>query len=213
MTSELPQDVPENVQDIRDDLAFLRTLVQTGDDNLRQFGRVYLAAGVCYLAQTLLGLGQASGWIPNKGAAIGLTIGIGPTAIFLVSLAVILRRGRSKPAPGAASRAIAAMFGAVGMANLVLITVISMVAWREKSVTIWLLYPCAVFISQGAAWLAMYSLRRRPWVALVAAVYFGCAIGMGVGIDSWLVYLGFASAGLLFGMALPGAWLMTRKSA
>jgi hypothetical protein len=80
-------------------------------------------------------------------------------------------------------------------------------------VTIWLLYPCAVFISQGAAWLAMYSLRRRPWVALVAAVYFASAIGMGVGIESWLVYLGFTSAGLLFGMALPGAWLMTRKSA
>jgi hypothetical protein len=202
----------DDVQDIRDDLAFLRTLVQTGDDNLRQFGRAYLAAGVCYLAQTLLGLGQASGWIPSKGAPIGLTIGIGPTAIFLVCLVVILRRGRTKPAPGAATRAIAAMFSAVGLANLVLITVIGAVAWREKSLTIWLLYPCAVFISQGAAWLAMYSLRRRAWVALVAAVNFGSAIGMALGIDSLFVYLSVTSAGLLFGMALPGAWLMTRKS-
>jgi len=201
----------DDVQDIRDDLAFLRTLVQTGDDNLRQFGRLYFAAGACYLAQTLLGLGQAGGWI--KGWPIGLAIGVGPTVIFLVCLAIVLRRGRTKPAQGAAPRAIAAMFSAVGLANLVLIAVIGLVAWRERSITIWLLYPCAVFISQGAAWLAMFSLRRRPWVALVAAVHFGCAIVMGLGIDSWVLYLSFASAGLLFGMVLPGAWLMTRKSA
>ena len=76
----------DDVQDIRDDLAFLRTLVQTGDDNLRQFGRLYFAAGACYLAQTLLGLGQAGGWI--KGWPIGLAIGVGPTVIFLVCLAL-----------------------------------------------------------------------------------------------------------------------------
>jgi hypothetical protein len=202
-----------DVQDIRDDLAFLRGLVQTGDDGLKRFGRVYFAGGACYLAQTLLGMGQAGGWISSTSVPIGLAIGIGPTAIFLIALTFILRRGREKPAPGAAPRAIAAMFNAVGLANLALITVIGVVAWREKSVTIWLLYPCTVFIFQGAAWIAMFVLRRRAWVALVAATYFGCALGMGFGIGDWLVYLSFASAGLLFGMALPGAWLMTRKSA
>ena len=202
-----------DVQDIRDDLAFLRTLVQTGDDGLKRFGRVYFAAGACYLAQTLLGLGQSSGWIPSGGAPIGLTIGIGPTAVFLIALAFLLPRRGARPLAGPGARIIPAMFGAVGAANLVLITVIGSVAWREKSIPIWLIYPCTVFILQGAAWVTMFSLRRRLWVALVATTFFGCALGMGFGIGDWFVYLSFASAGLLFGMALPGAWLMTRKGA
>ena len=200
-------------QAIRDDLAFLRGLVQRGDDFLKWFGRAYFAAGVCYLGQTLLGLAQSFGWIPTTNRVLNLVIGIGPTAIFLIALVVLLRLDRAKPAPGQANRTIGAVFGAVGLSNLVLIWVIGSAALREKSLTIWLLYPCAVFILQGAAWLTMFALRRRAWIGLVAATWFVCALGMGWGIGDLTQFAVFASAGLLFGMTLPGAWLMTRKSA
>jgi hypothetical protein len=77
---------------------------------------------------------------------------------------------------------------------------------------IWLIYPCAVFTFQGAAWLTMFLLRRRAWIGLVAATWFACALGMGLGIGSFTAFAAFASLGLLFGMTLPGAWLMARKS-
>ena len=200
-------------QAIRDDLAFLRGLVQRGDDFLRSLGRVYFAAGVCYLAQTLLGMGQGLGWISTANGPINLVIGIGPTAIFLVALVILLRLDRAKPAPGQATRTIGAVFGAVGLSNLVLIWVIGSAALREKSLTIWLIYPCAVFILQGAAWLTFFSLRRQGWTALIAAIWFGCAIGMGWAAGNLPIYGVFAGIGLLFGMTVPGAWLMTRKSA
>jgi hypothetical protein len=200
-------------QAIRDDLAFLRGLVERGDDFLKVLGRIYFAGGVCYLAQTLLGLAQAAGWIPTTNGPLDLVIGIAPTAAFLVALAVILPRGRRKPAPpGQADRAIGAFFGAIGLSNFALIAVIGSVALHQKSLTIWLIYPCTVFIFQGAAWLTMFMLRRRAWIGLVAAAWFVSALGMGWGNSDLTTFAVFASLGLLFGMTLPGAYLMTRKS-
>jgi len=199
-------------QAIRDDLAFLRGLVQGGDNFLRWFGRAYFAAGVCYLGQTLLGVGQGLGWVTTGSGPINLLIGIGPTAAFIVALVFILPRSRAK-APGQAARTIGAVFGAIGLSNLALVWVIGSMALREKSLTIWLIYPCAVFILQGAAWLIYFLLRRQAAAALVAAIWFGCAIGMGSVAGNLAVYGVFAGIGLLFGMTVPGAWLMTRKSA
>jgi len=125
-----------DTQAIRDDLAFLRGLVQRGDDFLRSLGRVYFAAGVCYLAQTLLGMGQGLGWITTDSGPINLLIGIGPTAVFIIALVVILRLSRAKPAHGQVTRTIGAVFGAVGLSNLVLVWVIGSAALREKSLTI-----------------------------------------------------------------------------
>jgi hypothetical protein len=203
---------PDN-QAIRDDLAFLRGLVERGDDFLKGLGRTYLAGGVCYLGQTLLGLGQSLGWIPTTNGLFDLVIGIGPTAVFLISLMFILPRGLKRGPPSQVNRAIGAFFGAIGLSNFVLIATIGAVALREKSFTIWLIYPCCVFILQGAAWLTMFQLRRRAWIGLVTAIWFVSAIGMGWSISDITLYGVFASAGLLFGMTLPGAWLMTRKSA
>jgi hypothetical protein len=199
-------------QAIRDDLAFLRGLVERGDDFLKVLGRTYFAGGLCYLVQTLLGLGQSRGWIPTTNGALDLAIGIGPTAAFLIALAVILPRRRNPAPTGQADRAIGAFFGAIGLSNFALIAVIGLIALREKSFTIWLIYPCAVFIFQGAAWLTMFMLRRRAWIGLVAAIWFVSALGMGWGNNDLTTFAAFASLGLLFGMTLPGAYLMTRKS-
>jgi hypothetical protein len=199
-------------QAIRDDLAFLRGLVERGDDFLKGLGRTYLAGGVCYLGQTLLGLSQLLGWIPTNNGAVDLVIGIGPTAVFVVSLMFILPRGLKRGAPSQVDRALGAFFGAIGLSNFVLIATIGAVALREKSFTIWLIYPCCVFIFQGAAWLTMFVLRRRAWIGAVTAIWFVCALGMAWSIGSLTFYGVFASIGLLFGMTLPGAWLMIRKS-
>ena len=202
-----------NTQAIRDDLAFLRGLVHRSDGFLKVLGRTYFAGGVCYLVQTLLGLGQSRGWIPTTNGLLDLVIGIGPTAVFVISLIVILPRGRRKAEPtGQVDRAIGAFFGAIGFSNFALIAVIGSVAVHQKSLTIWLIYPCTVFIFQGAAWLTMFSLRRRLWIGLVAAIWFACALGMGWSIGDMTQFAIITSLGLLFGMAAPGAWLMTRPS-
>lgn len=199
-----------DASDIREDLAYLRHLVDAGDDWRRPFGQIYFAAGACYLVQMLLSAGQATALIPTNGAA-SLAVGFGPTAVFLVLLVLFLRAlPRLSAAPPA--RAVNGFFGAMGLANLALALVIGWVAWRERSFTIWLIYPCTVFILQGAAWLAAASLLRRAWMAAVTAVWVVAAAVMAAEIGSMPAYIAAAAFGLAFGMAAPGAYMM-RKSA
>ena len=195
----------------RDDLAFMRALIERGEGDYRSLGEGYLAAGLCYGGQIVLNVVQGAGLIPHLGP-VDLAIGIGPTVIFLVALMMILRANRATMYERGAfiSRAIGAMFGAIGLSNVALMAVFGSVAWRESSLTIWLIYPCTVFVLQGAAWLAAFMLRRRGWHGLIALGWFICGIGMALSIKRIDLFLLFAALGLFGCMALPG-WLILRQ--
>ena len=194
-------------QSAKDDLAFMRSVVEGGDGVQRQFGESYLAAGLCYGAQMILSAGQSLAWLPTT-PAWGLTIGFGPTVVFLALLVWIIRRGRRAAPTGTVGRAIASVFGCVGTANLVLIVVIGTVALRQHSFTTWLIYPCAVFVLQGAAWLVAYVLRRRFWLAVVAAGWFVTAIVMAFCVQTLAYFILSAGIGFLLLMVIPGAVIL-----
>jgi hypothetical protein len=192
----------------REDLAFLRTLLDKGDGR-SAFGEGYFAAGLIYGAQMLLHGAQALGWLPPSGL-LALVVGLGPTLIFLPVLAWITWRHRSERA-ATTGRAIGAVFGAVGTANLALVAAIGAVAWREHSLTTWLIYPCAVFILQGAAWLVASVLRRRPWMLAVAGGWMAAGVVMAFCVGSFGAYILVAGLGIWVCMALPG-WTIMRLS-
>ena len=194
----------------RDDLAFMRSLVAEGANDYSVFGKSYGLAGLIYGAQILLHAGQLAGLVPATGLW-PLAVGLGPTLVFLTVLAVILWRGRHDRRPSPTGRAVNAAFASIGMANLALVAVIGVVAWREGSVTTWLIYPCAVFVLQGAAWLFAWTLRRRAWLGLVAAGWGTAGIAMAVSVESLAWYLLAAGLGFLLCMALPG-WIMVQLS-
>ena len=195
----------------QDDLAFLRALVEGSGESSGAWAEGYFAAGLIYGAQMLMHAGQALGWLPSSGLP-ALAIGVGPTLVFLPVIGWISWRRRKDRPAAVAGRAVAAVFGSVGLANLALIVVIGSVSLREKSLTIWLIYPACVFILQGAAWMVAYAMRRRAWLALVAAGWFGFAIAMGLTIERIGYYVLFAGLGIWSCMALPG-WLMLRAAA
>jgi hypothetical protein len=197
-----------DTETLRDDLAFLRALVQPDEGTYRTFGEGYLAAGLVYSGQMLLHVGQLFGLLPSDGLA-ALAIGLGPTLVFLAVLAWRIRQGRGAQSGGLTGRAIGNVFGCAGLANFALVAVIGAVALREKSLTIWLIYPATVFVLQGAAWLFAFSLRRKAWLAWVALVMFGAAVAMGISITNMAGYLASATVGFAVGMALPG-WIMMR---
>jgi hypothetical protein len=200
-------DAPPSPQD---DLAFLRALVQSSDRMQKPFGQAYLAGGLCYGAQLLLSELQAGAiWSPTP--LVSLAIGGLPTVVFLAILCWVLWRGRRTAPPTGAQRAIVNVFGSLGMANLGLVAVIGAVALRERSVTTWLIYPCCVFVLQGAGWLVAYNLRRRAWMGLIAAGWMAAAAAMAIFVENMPIYILVAGAGLLLLMALPG-WLILRGS-
>lgn len=190
----------------REDLAFLRTLIDSDHRNQRSFGAAYFAAGLCYGLQMLLHAGQILDLAPASGP-VALAIGVGPTVAFLAVLTILLKR-QGPTGGGVVSRAFGAAFGAVGLANLVIAAIVGWVAWRQESFTIWLIYPCVVMALQGAAWLVAGILRRRAWPAWVAAGWFATALAMAAAIPNLAWYVGAAGVGFLFFMVTPGAVLM-----
>jgi hypothetical protein len=198
----------------QDDLAYMRALVDAPGNFQRSFGEGYFAAGLCYGAQMLAHAAQTMGWLPGEGP-VALLIGLGPTVVFLVLLSWVIVRERAsrRPAGGAVAKAVAAVLGAIGLANLVLIFVVGIVAWREQSLVIWLIYPCAVMVLQDTAWLVIYALRRRAWFGGVALGWFATAAVMAVGdaYQNMTLFIAAGGVGFLAFMLVPG-WLMMRQS-
>ena len=191
---------PENA---RDDLAYLRGLVQPDERWSQQFGAGYMAAGCCYGVQFLMHGAQALGVLPAEGLP-ALAIGVGPTVVFLLWLTLILRRGRNAPEGGVTARAVGAAFSAVGLANIAAAAVVGSVALRQQSLTIWLIFPCIVMIFQGAAWLVAYALRRRTWFALIGGGWFAAGVAAAACIERPWAYLLIAGLAFLLLMLLPG---------
>ena len=196
------------------DLAFMRALVEAGGGIPAAFGETYLAAGLIYGLQILLQSPQAFG-LPALPPLAGLIVGIAPTIVFVAVLTWIVWRNRGAGQGGATSRAVGATFGCIGLANLALIGVIGSVAFRQKSLETWLIYPCVVFVLQGAAWLVSCALRKRAWQGWVGVGWFAAAIGMALCIGSLAQYALIAGVSMLVLMVVPGAAMMrlARKSA
>jgi hypothetical protein len=198
----------ETTSSVQDDLAFMRALAGGGGTSfLRNFGEVYFATGVCYSLQ-ILGHGAqlAFGWFTEPLAAS--ILGGGPTLVVLGLIAWLNWRRRSTRGTSTVAKAVGAMFGAVGTANLVMVAVVGVQAWRMHSIQVWLIYPCIVMAFQGAAWMAAWTLRRRGWMGLVGTGWFVTAVAMGVFIPNMTGYLVALFAGLMLCMALPGYAMM-----
>jgi hypothetical protein len=197
----------------RDDLAYLRALVDTPANFQRSFGEAYFAAGLCYGVQMLLHAAQSLGWIGPDGP-VGLAIGLGPTVVFIILLTWIIARERAsgRGLAGTAAKAISAMLGAIGVANLVLLVVVGVIAWREQSLLVWLIYPCTVLTLQGTAWLVIYAVWRRTWFALVALGWYAAAAGgaIAAAFEQMAAFIAIGGVAFLTCMLIPG-WVMMRQ--
>jgi hypothetical protein len=196
-----------------EDLAFMRALVEGGaGEGSAQFGEVYFAAGLIYGLQIVIQSLPFFG-VPLPGPW-PLLVGIGPTVVFLAFLTWNLWRHRTNRG-GVAQRAIGSVFAAVGLANIALVCIIGSVALRHRSLEIWLIYPCVVFVLQGAAWIVASLIRRQIWPGLLGAAWIAVAIVMGFSIGATALYALIAGAALLGLMAAPGAAMMrtARKAA
>jgi hypothetical protein len=192
-----------NTDSAREDLAFLRALVQPDERWQRGFGEIYAAAGGCYGGQMILhGLQQFS-LMPSAGLG-AVAIGFGPTVLLGVILLWIVRRNPAASPGGATAKAVRSVFSAVGMTNFALVAIFASVAIREHSIKIWLIYAPVVLVMQGAAWLVAFSLRRRAWLAVIALGWFAVGIGMAAAIETLRWYILIGGVGFFAFMLAPG---------
>ncbi len=198
--------------DLRHDIAFLRALAEGGEHDRgaqRGTGEAYVAAGTLYGLQCLAMSGSAFGFGELSTTAT-IVVSVVPTVLFLIALVMIYVR-HPEPAPGVVSRALTAAFGATGAATLTLLCVFVIAVWRDRSIETWMLYPCAVFSLQGAAWLVAWALRRRAWLRWVACGWLVSAVALAASIGSpW--YPLIAAVALLLLMAAPGAYMLRQQT-
>jgi len=195
---------------VGDDLAFLRALAEGGGESQRSTGAGLVAGGALYGLQCFVFSAQGYGLVSLGDTASGV-VGFGITVVFLVVLAFIVWRNRDAQEGGVVARALSAAFGSAGAATLAMLCVFGYTALRDKSLATWLLYPCAVFALQGAAWMVAWMLRRRAWLGIVAFGWLGSAIVLSWTISTPPLYALVAGIALVLFMAVPG-WLMMRPA-
>ncbi len=191
---------------IRDDLAFMRSLAESGGRTQWAGGAIFVAGGTLYGLQCLVQWTQAAGLIVMS-PPLTLSFIIGITVVFLIALGTVIVRGRKSPPHGITNKAFTSIFQATGIANLALVGVFAAAAIPRHSIIIWELYPAALFALQGAAWYVVFQLRRRLWLAMVSAGWFVSAIALGL-LAGTLSYVLVAALALFAFMAVPGAYMM-----
>ncbi len=194
----------------RDDLAFVRALVNEGGAMQVSLGQALFAGGLCYGTQCLLQWSIfVSGW--RAPDAVHLTVGFLPTVIFLGFVVWMVRRDGTAAPHGMATRALNAAFGSSGLAAMTTAAIFGYLAWREQNFGIWLFHPLMICVVQGAVWYIAFAIRRRGWLGLVSIGWFATAMLAAVSlhrIDLFLLLIGLA---LLLLMALPG-WVLMRNA-
>lgn len=196
-----------NLEQARDDLAFMRSLVSGGEHFQATAGEVFMWAGCIYGAQCI---GQ---WLDIVGVLhlppLGqLILGLGPTAVFLVYLGVVIWRERKAPKGGPTTRALTAVFQGAGIANLVLAFVFAYGAHRAQSMTVWLYHPVVVCLFQGVAWYVAWTVRKRAWVGFVAFGWFAVTLACGLLVYDVAKFILIIAVALFLLMALPGYAMM-----
>ena len=191
----------------QDDLAFLRELAERGQRGSITGGSVFVAGGVLYGVQCLYHWAQMRGWI-DPPDIVNLVFVASITAGFLAYLIWVLWKDRKAGQSGLMNRALNAVFGGVGLANLAMVIVFGFNAASANDFSLWLFYPPVIFALQGAAWYAAAVLRKRAWQGLVAAGWLIAATALGLVRHSPEAYLLIAMLSLFLLMALPGVVLI-----
>jgi hypothetical protein len=196
------------------DLAFMRALADGGKQPGLMAGSgpsIYMAAGLLYGTQCLYHLVEMLTpvrWPPPLTLAVAIAVNV---AFFSYLTFVLIRERKLRVGGSATGRALNAMFGATGLANIGFVAIFGLnAAWRNDF-SFWLLYAGAVFILQGAAWYVAFLMRRKAWMAWTALGWFASGTALGLILNHNITaYLAICCAALFLCMALPG-WIMIRQ--
>lgn len=197
-------------QSAQDDLAYMRTVVEQGGRPRMAGALIYMAAGLIYGAETLVHWGQSINLIQLSERAT-LAFVAGCTLLFVLVMVVLIVRDKTRGVgAGTGSRALNAAFGGAGLANIALMAIFGVNAWRQHDFMIWMLYPCVVFALQGAAWYVAFMLRWKIWMLTVSLGCLTTAVVMGLVIGTPTFNLVAALACFAW-LAVPGA-IMARDA-
>lgn len=202
------ENMPHNIDQARDDLAFLSGILAERKPALYGAGLLYGWAGILYGLQCLIA------WIAmvipgGMPGILHLANGILPTVIFIGICIWAARASKVKGhGKGATTRALSGVFQGAGIANFALVAVFALAAFRRQDYTIWLFYPVSVCALQGAVWYGAAVIRKRMWMGAVAIGWLLAAIVASLFIEAPKPYLAVLGISLFGLMGIPGYVMM-----
>lgn len=164
-----------SVDTAKQDLAFLRELVDEGDWRRPAlwFGVTYLAIGLAIVAQIVV-IDAPGIALTGFGQLIAI---IGVWVAYSIAQAVInARLNPGKLGPGLRSRAAATGFLGMVLSHLTLLIVFVITAISQQEDTFMKLAALSFFALQGGLWLTMHALWRERWQLAVALGWLASAI-------------------------------------
>jgi hypothetical protein len=199
---------PNAAQSMREDIAFVRALVEQGASGPLFGGSFLLAAGLIYSAASFAAwwvithepskIVPASAWIwggaLTSHMAIGTILGI---RLRSVRGAVVNRQ----------NRAFAWTWNAVGLAIMTCLASFFLSAWLAHKPEVFSGYPTVILALYGVGWMVTAATSKARWTWAVALLSFLFALLSGAFAGSVHLPLLFALA-LLVLLAAPGAILI-----
>lgn len=201
----------DDVEAIRDDLAFLRAMAESGARTPLVGGAILATAGGCYGTASLLQWLVLSGVVDvPKTWLFGLWI-LAAAAHLTIQSVLIGRAARRPGAESAANRTHRLVWRGVGLGCFVLVAALGAAAWTARTSLLIEVAPSIVLALYGAAWWVAGSVSSQAWIRVVAGASFAAAIGLGLLITSTAVWLAYALA--LYLLALVPGLVLSRRAA
>lgn len=194
----------DKIQDLKDDIAFMRALANDGQRTpllggaiLTGAGLIFAIASVAYWAILTRVVEVDQGW--------GSLIVWGSAGLaFTILLTLVNRRIGAKPgANSPANRATGAAWMGVGLSIFFIFLSYAAAAWQFRTEAILATFPSVIFALYGAGWVVASSVTGRKWLFWVGlASWFTAPLLAWISGETYL-YLVYAAALILL-MTVPG---------
>ena len=200
----------EQMQAIKDDLAYMRALADEGRRAPLLGGSILVVAGLVYGAASVAHWAIVSGALDVHRAALSVVWGV---AVLVFMAALFIIKGRLAGRPGAlaiSNKAYGIAWGGLGAACFGLALSLIVASLRMNDAIFMGLFPPVILSLYGAGWLVAAGLSDRRWLRWVGFASVAAAVGTAwmLGQDEqWLVY----AAALVLLAALPGFALMRQE--
>jgi len=197
---------------LENDIGFLKALAEEGRSPTLVGGSIMIAAGIIFGLASLGQWALRNGLSPSFGVWAPPVIWIAAMVVFMVALAVILRRlGPHKLGEGA-NRAIGVAWSSAGLAMFTLFVSAGIVAWRTGSdASLMMLCPIVLSV-YGLCWSVAASLAGVGWMRLAAIGSFAAALVTALMCNSPSLFLVYAAALAILAL-LPGVVMVRRARA
>lgn len=201
----------DQMQNVKDDIAFMRALAAEGQRTPLLGGAILAAAGLIFAAASLAYWALLNGILQLPRGWGSFAIWMGALAVFFLVLTMINRRISSKPgALSPTNKASGAAWSAIGFSIFALGLSYAAAGARLQSEEIMSTFPSVIFALYGAGWAVGSAMTGKKWLWWVALGSWAMAPVLGWFATTPEQYLIYA-AGLILLTFLPGVVLMRQE--